>query len=102
MSAGTSKPAPSARGSWGTDGSRFTYTYELDGDVLCRGKNSPTFSRGSISGDGRHIDGRWTIPGARRGLSLAPNAHRLIAGAPTCAGRDVCGHLLRATFEIDS
>jgi hypothetical protein len=54
----------------GTDGSRFTYTYELDGNVYCYWfgeKNSPTFSRGVISGDGRHIEGRWTIPGGPGG-----------------------------------
>ena len=54
----------------GTDGSRFTYTYELDGNVYCYwfgDKNSSTFSRGVISDDGRRIDGRWTIPGGPGG-----------------------------------
>lgn len=54
----------------GTDGSRFTYTYDLDGNVLYYWfgeKDSPMFSRGVISGDGRHVEGRWTLPGAPGG-----------------------------------
>ena len=50
--------------SW-RDGSRFTYTYELDGNVLWYWfgeKGSPTRSRGVIAGDGRSIAGRWNMP----------------------------------------
>ena len=49
----------------GTDGSRFTYTYAIEGNVYYYWfgeKDSPTFSRGVISPDGRRIEGRWTIP----------------------------------------
>jgi hypothetical protein len=49
----------------GTDGSRFMYTYELDGNVLWYWfgeKGSPTYSRGVISADGRTIVGRWAMP----------------------------------------
>jgi hypothetical protein len=54
----------------GTDGSRFTYTYRLDGNVLYYWfgeKDSPVFSRGVIAADGQHIEGRWTIPEAPGG-----------------------------------
>jgi hypothetical protein len=54
----------------GTDGARFTYTYALDGNVYTYWfgeKGSPTFSRGTISDDGREIVGRWEIPGAPGG-----------------------------------
>lgn len=54
----------------GTDGSRFTYTYALDGNIYYYWfgeKNAPNFSRGVIAPGGRSIEGRWTIPGAPNG-----------------------------------
>jgi len=51
----------------GTDGARFTYTYEMRGYAYVYWfgeKGSDTFSRGTVSPDGRRIEGRWTIPGA--------------------------------------
>jgi len=49
----------------GTDGSRFTYTYALEGNVLYYWfgeKGSPVFSRGVLSADGKSIVGRWNMP----------------------------------------
>ena len=63
--AGTTTRAPSALGLMGTDGSRFTYTYELDGDVLWYwfgDKGSRWFSRGVFSADRKTLLGRWHMP----------------------------------------
>jgi hypothetical protein len=49
----------------GTDGSRFTYTYQLEGDVYTYWfgeKDSPIFSRGVLAPDGRSLQGRWHLP----------------------------------------
>jgi hypothetical protein len=49
----------------GTDGSRYTYTYELDGDVVWYwfgDKGSRWFSRGVLSADHKSIVGRWHMP----------------------------------------
>jgi hypothetical protein len=49
----------------GTDGSRFTYTYQLDGNVLLYWfgeKNSPLYSRSVLAPDGRSMEGRWYLP----------------------------------------
>jgi len=46
-------------------GSRFTYAYALNGDILYYwfgDIGSPIFSRGVISPDGRNIVGRWHMP----------------------------------------
>ena len=54
----------------GTDGSRFTYTYAIEGNVYTYwfgDKDSPMFSRGVIAPDGRRIEGRWTMPGTPGG-----------------------------------
>jgi hypothetical protein len=54
----------------GTDGSRFTYTYRVDGNVYqywFGDKGSSTFARGVISDDGREITGRWNMPGSPSG-----------------------------------
>jgi len=54
----------------GTDGSRFTYTYEMRGDELSYWfgeKDADTYSRGRFSADGRRVEGRWTIQGAPGG-----------------------------------
>ena len=51
----------------GTDGARFTYTYEMRGDdyfYWFGEKGSDICSHGAVSSDRRRIEGRWTIPGA--------------------------------------
>jgi hypothetical protein len=49
----------------GTDGSRFTYTYEMDEDTLFYwfgNKGTNWFSKGKFASDGRSIVGRWNMP----------------------------------------
>jgi hypothetical protein len=49
----------------GTDGARFTYTYEMDGDTLFYwfgDKGSTWFSKTQFSRDGGSLSGRWHMP----------------------------------------
>jgi hypothetical protein len=49
----------------GTDGSRFTYTYEIDGNkwrYYFGDKGSSVYSENVIAPDGRSMEGRWKIP----------------------------------------
>jgi hypothetical protein len=49
----------------GTDGARFTYTYEMDGDTLFYwfgDKGSSWFSQGKFDPDGNRVSGRWHMP----------------------------------------
>jgi hypothetical protein len=49
----------------GTDGSNFTYTYDIEGDTLWYwfgDKGSEIFMRSTISQDGKTITGRWQWP----------------------------------------
>jgi hypothetical protein len=46
----------------GTDGSNFTYTYDIEGDTFWYyfgDKNSESFSRATFSKDGNSFAGRW-------------------------------------------
>jgi hypothetical protein len=51
----------------GTDGSRFMYTYEFDGDKMYYWfgeKGSDQYSVGTFSDDGNSLTGRWQWPNA--------------------------------------
>ncbi len=48
-----------------TDGARFTYTYEMDGDTLLYwfgDKGSTWFSKGTFASAGQRVTGRWHMP----------------------------------------
>lgn len=53
-----------------TDGARFTYTCEMDGDTLFYwfgDKGSAWFSKGTFENAGDRVTGRWHMPQAEGG-----------------------------------
>ena len=62
---------------YGSNGSTLDYTYHLDGDSLtiwAGDRGSPAYYEGTLSPDGRSLNGAWVYPG---GGGYVSNAERI-------------------------